>query len=95
MQQTDVLNASLSSSGVLFSARQRIRQIVFVGNGTTNGAITIYDNPTTNSGRIVWSISLHTSNVPVSIDIPGEGILCVNGAYAVMTNITGMSICYG
>jgi hypothetical protein len=94
MMQTDVLNASLTSSGVLFNSRQRIRQICFVGNATA-GTITIYDNASAASGRVVWSIAFHTSNVPVSIDIPGEGILCLNGAYASLSNVVGFSVCYG
>jgi hypothetical protein len=92
MMQTDVLNASLTASGQLFTGRSRIRQILFVGN-TTAGSITIYDN-TTGSGRVVWSINFHTSNVPCSVDIPGEGMLCLNGAYAVLSNVVGMSISY-
>jgi hypothetical protein len=91
--QTDVLNSSLTASGQLFTGRQRIRQITFVGN-TTAGSIAIYDN-TVGSGRVVWSINFHTSNVPCSIDIPGEGILCYNGAYATLSNVVGISICYG
>jgi hypothetical protein len=94
MMQTDVFNVSLTSSGALFTTRQRIRQITFVGN-TTAGSITIYDNPSAGSGRVVWSINFHTSNVPASIDIPGEGLLCYNGAYAVLSNVVGMSVCYG
>ena len=93
MMQTDVLNASVTSSGIVFTGRQRIRQICFVGNSTA-GSITIYDN-NINSGRVVWSIAFHTSNVPVSIDIPGEGILCYNGAYASLSNVVGLSVCYG
>ena len=94
MMQTDVLNVNITSSGVLFSSRQRIRQILFVGNATA-GSITIYDNATAGSGRVVWGITFHTSNVPVSIDIPGEGILCYNGAYAVLNNVVGLGVCYG
>jgi hypothetical protein len=93
MMQTDVLNASLTASGQLFTGRSRIKEILFVGN-TTAGNITIYDN-TAASGRVLWSIAFHTSNVPVSIDIPGEGILAYNGAYAVLNNVIGLSVCYG
>ena len=94
MMQTDVLNVNITSSGVLFSGRQRIRQILFVGNATA-GSIAIYDNATAGSGRVLWGITFHTSNVPVSIDIPGEGILCQTGAYAVLNNVVGLGVCYG
>ena len=92
--QTDVLNVNITSSGVLFSGRGRIRQVCFVGN-TTAGSITIYDNASAASGRVVWNITFHTSNVPTSIDIPGEGILCYNGAYGVLSNAVSLGICYG
>ena len=92
--QSDVLNSNITTSGVLFSGRGRIKQICFVGNSTA-GSIAIYDNASAGSGRLVWNITFHTSNVPCSIDIPGEGILCMNGAYGVLTNAVSLGICYG
>ena len=92
--QTDVKATSVTTSGVLVAARTRIKQIVFVGNSTA-GSITLYDNATTGSGNILYSITFHTSNVPTSIDIPGEGILAMNGVYATVSNIVGLTICYG
>mgnify|MGYP003339757282 FL=1 len=93
MMQTDVLNVNITATGQLFTGRARIKQILFVGNATA-GSITIYDN-TAGSGRVLWGITFHTSNVPVSIDIPGEGILAYNGAYAVLSNVVGLGVCYG
>lgn len=95
MQQYDVLSAAVTASGVLFTGRGRIKQVTFTGNTSGNASFILYDNPSAGSGKIVFQINAHLSNVPTPIDIPGEGILCQTGCYAALTNVTGITVCYG
>jgi hypothetical protein len=67
--------------------------MVIVGSGTA-GSIIIYDG-TDNTGPIVWQQKTSTGVQPFQILVPGEGILCANGIYVTVTNITSVTACYG
>lgn len=77
----------------LYTGRTRLKQVVFLGNGTA-GTITLYDG-TDNTGAILWQGKTSTAVQPFQVLIPGEGILCNNGVYAVGTNLSFVNICYG
>mgnify|MGYP003351483346 CR=1 FL=1 len=85
-------NLPIIRDGKKIFTKEKQQEITFVGNATA-GSITIYDN-TAGSGRVVWSISFHTSNVPCSIDIPGEGIRCEGNVTANCTGATAV-VFYG
>lgn len=92
--QTDVKAAYTNTSAALFAGRTRVKQILAHGTGTA-GSIILYDNDTTGSGNVIYQLAFGTSTNPISIDIPGEGILAYNGVYATVVNVTGVTVCYG
>ena len=95
MMQTDVKSANTSVTAVMVASRTRLRQILAHGTGTA-GSITFYDTATaTTNANILYVMNFGTATVPISIDIPGEGILAQNGIYAVVSNVVGVTICYG
>lgn len=92
--QYDVKSAYLEASGVLVADRCRLKQLVFLPSGTA-GSLVIYDNASAGSGNVVWRTKVGTGVQPFQLIIPGEGILALNGLYAVLTNITSVTITYG
>jgi len=95
MMQGDVSSAAVTATGLLIAGRGRLKQLTFTGNTSGNAALVLYDNASAGSGKILFQINAHLSNVPTPIDLPGEGILFTNGCYAVLTNVVGLTICYG
>ena len=77
----------------LYTGRTRLKQVVFLGNGTA-GTITLYDG-TDNTGPIVWQGKTSTAVQPFQVLIPGEGILCNNGVYVAGTNLSFVNVIYG
>ena len=92
--QYDVKSAYAGTFPVqLVTGRTRLKSIVFLGNGT-GGTFTLYDGTDT-SGNIIYQFKYATAVQPFQVLIPGEGILCNNGIYAVGTTLSSMSITYG
>ena len=77
----------------LATGRARLKQMVFVGNGTA-GTITIYDG-TDNTGPILWQQKTSSGVQPFQVLVPGEGLLAQTGIYVAVTNITSVTVCYG
>ena len=77
----------------LYTGRIRLKSIVFIGNGT-GGTFTLYDGTDT-SGSIIYQFKFSTAVQPFQVLLPGEGILCNNGIYAVGTTLSAISITYG
>jgi hypothetical protein len=92
--QYDVKSAYRTTVGSMVTGRTRLKQIVFLGNGTA-GTFTIYDNASAASGNILFQFKFSTAVQPFQILLPGEGILANNGIYADFTNLSAISICYG
>lgn len=92
--QYDVKTAYLEASGVLVDSRSRLKQLIFLPSGTA-GSVVIYDNASAGSGNVVWRTKVGTGVQPFQLIVPGEGILALNGMYAVLTNIISVTICYG
>lgn len=92
--QYDVKAAYSTTVGVLYAGRTRLKQVVFIGNGTA-GTFTLYDNASAASGNILFQFKFSTAVQPFQVLLPGEGILAVNGIYVDFTNLSAISICYG
>ena len=92
--QTDVSTAYLTSSGVIFASRTRVRQLTIIPTGTA-GSVILYDNATTNSGNVLWRVTTGTNTAPIVVMLPGEGVLASNGVYAALSNMTSVTVCYG
>ena len=91
--QYDVKSAYLAATGQFVTGRVRLKNLVLLPNGTA-GSIVIYDG-TDNTGPIVWQTKTLTGVQPFQFIVPGEGILAQKGLYAVFTNISSATICYG
>ncbi|MDE2057142.1 MAG: hypothetical protein KGI88_07960 [Betaproteobacteria bacterium] len=83
--QTDVLSASLSSSGAVTSTRTRVKGLV-ITPGTTAGSVNILDGSSTGTSKI--NIVTVAAGQSFYVEIPGEGVLFYNGVYATLTNAT-------
>jgi hypothetical protein len=94
MMQTDVSSAYLTSSGVVYANRTRVRQLTIIPNGTA-GSVILYDNATTNSGNVLWRVTTGTNTAPIVVQIPAEGFLATNGVYAALSNMTSVTVVYG
>ena len=95
MMQGDVSSAAVTATGAVVVGPGRLKQLTFTGNTTGNASLVIYDSPAAASGQVLFTINAHLSNVPTPIDIPGEGIRFRTGLYAVLTNVVGLTVCYG
>ena len=91
--QYDVKSAYITSTGQFVTGRCRLKNLIFLPNGTA-GSIVIYDG-TDNTGPVVWQTKTLTGVQPFQLIVPGEGILAYTGLYAVLTNISSATICYG
>lgn len=91
--QYDVKSAYLAATGQFVTGRCRLKNIVFLPNGTA-GSIVIYDG-TDNTGPVVWQTKTLTGVQPFQLIVPGEGILASVGLYAVLTNVSSATVCYG
>ena len=91
--QYDVKSAYLTATGQFVVGRCRLKNIVFLPNGTA-GSIVIYDG-TDNTGPVVWQTKTLTGVQPFQLIVPGEGILASIGLYAVLTNVSSATVCYG
>jgi hypothetical protein len=95
MMQTDVKSANTSVNAVLVNYRTRLRQILAHGTGVA-GTVTFYDTATaTTNAPVLYVLNFGTATQPITVDIPGEGILAYNGIYAVVNNVVGVTVCYG
>jgi len=94
MMQTDVSSTYLTSSGVIYANRTRVRQLTIIPNGTA-GSVILYDNATTNSGNVIWRVTTGTNTAPIVVQIPAEGILAYNGVYAALSNMSSVTVVYG
>lgn len=92
--QYDVKTAYAEATGALVLGRCRLKQLVFLPNGTA-GSLVIYDNDSAASGDVVWRTRVGTGVQPFQLIVPGEGILAKTGLYAVLTNITSVTVTYG
>jgi hypothetical protein len=95
MMQTDVKAAHITNSGVIYTARTRVKSIICLG-ATTAGDVILYDNASAASGDVLIRIAVPgNSNNVVDIVLPGEGILAVNGVYASVPTGYSITVCYG
>jgi hypothetical protein len=86
--QTDVLPTTLTSSGVVFEGRARVKGMVVTPTGSA-GSVTIADGSTT-----VFTVYTIASGETFNVLIPGEGVLCATNVYATLSN-ANCTVFYG
>jgi hypothetical protein len=97
MMQYDVKSAHTTGSALLVSFRCRVKGFLMLGSSTA-GDIVLYDSNTASSTGAVelirFAVPGNANNV-VSFDVPGEGILALNGVYATTPTGASITIIYG
>ena len=90
MMQTDILTANLTASGVVSGQRNRIRGLVCTP-GATAGSVVLSDGQ---GGLVKINITTIVNGGTFDVEIPGEGVLCLNGIYATLTNVQSVTVFY-
>lgn len=86
--QTDVKPKTLTSSGVVFEGRARVKGMVVTPGGAA-GSVAIADGSTT-----VFTVYTIASSQTFNVIIPGEGVLCQTNVYATLSN-ANCTVFYG
>jgi hypothetical protein len=90
--QTDVLSAVATASGSMISGRTRLKGFVLTSSASA-GSVVFRDGSA--SGTVLLTLNTPASAGFHDIVIPGEGVLFSSGVYAVLTNVTSVTIFYG
>ena len=86
--QTDVKPTTLTSSGVVFEGRARVKGLV-ITPGTSDGSVVIADGSAN-----VFTIYTVANTSTTNIIIPAEGVLCTTNVYATLSN-ANCTVFYG
>jgi hypothetical protein len=88
MMQTDVKPKTLTSTGVVFEGRARVKGMVVTPGGSA-GSVAIADGSTT-----VFTVYTIAQGETFNVVIPGEGVLCQTNVYATISN-ANCTVFYG
>jgi hypothetical protein len=89
---SDVRSTRLAASGSVVGRRARVRFLHIVC-GAGAGSVIIRDGG--GSGAILTTIDTPAgATIVVSVDIPGDGLLCDTNAYAELTAVTACTVFY-
>ena len=86
--QTDVKPTTLTSSGVVFEGRARVKGMAITPSGSA-GSVTVADGSSN-----VFTIYTIASGETFNVIIPGEGVLCQTNVYATLSN-ANCTVFYG
>ena len=87
MATSDVITASVTSTGDMTTNRSRLRGFV-VSGGSSDGTVT-FKNTSSGSTLLVLPVS---ANATETLNIPDNGILFVDGIHATLSNIDRVTI---
>ena len=87
MASSDVVTASVTSTGDMTTNRSRLRGFV-VSGGSSDGTVT-FKNTSSGSTLLVLPVS---ANATETLNIPDNGILFVDGIHATLSNIVRVTI---
>ena len=87
MASSDVVTASVTSTGDMTTNRSRLRGFV-VSGGSSDGTVT-FKNTSSGSTLLVLPVS---ANATETLNIPDNGILFVDGIHATLSNIDRVTI---
>ncbi len=78
-------NTSVATNGVVYPTGCSVHSVNVTGAGAGGTMVTIYDNPSTASGRIIWeSPALDTGSYALG-NFVGGGTVAQNGVYLAFT----------
>ena len=92
MMQTDVKSAHIEATGTRVSGRNRLKAYHCISGGTA-GDVIFRDGGA--SGTIRLQFNIGTGTQPVSLLVPGEGILFSTSVYVDVTSIGSVMVFYG
>jgi hypothetical protein len=95
MQQTDVKSTRLSSSGLVFAGRARIKGIAICANAGTTGVLVLRDGGSGGAVAIELDIPANSNPNSFYLLIPSEGVLCATNIYASITGLASVTVFYG
>lgn len=93
--QTDVKSTYLTASGSVFGNRSRIKAFSICPTSALAGKLVLKDGGSGGTTLIELDIPSTTTPAPFYNLIPGEGVLCGSNIYAVLTNVTSVTVYYG
>ena len=93
MSTSSVTSDLKSASGVICVGRNRLNAVSFLGDGVNAGTLTLYDNATTASGKVIAKVQTRTTDVQNHI-IFTFPVYVENGIYAQMVGTGATYVVY-
>lgn len=88
---SDVQSTRVTESGVIFGGRTRVKAI-YVVPGALAGTVQIRDGGS--GGTVVATIDTKASSDSSYLVLPEDGLLCSNGSFVTLTNVTAATVFY-
>ena len=88
---SDVKATYLTATGTVFAGRTRVKAIHYHTHAGGGPSLVLKNGST--SGTTQLTMAFHT-NTDDNVYIPDEGMLFSDGCYAVLTNVTNITVFY-
>lgn len=88
---SDVKSTRLTASGVIFGGRTRVKGIYFLPSALA-GTVEIRDGDA--SGTVVATLDTGANSDSSYLMLPEDGLLCSNGSYVTLTDVTAVTVFY-
>lgn len=82
--------STITATGSAYAGRARLKGMYFVGNGTA-GSIAVTNG---DGGNARITVAVPAVADAYDLLIPDDGILCEDGIYATLTNVTSVTFLY-
>lgn len=89
----DVRTTRLAASGSIVGTRARVKYLYIVCSGTA-GSVVIRDGGSGGTVKATFDTPASATTV-VTVDMPGDGLLCDTDVYATLTNVTAVTVAFG
>lgn len=91
MAGNEVIAKHLDASGVFADCRGRLKGFIINHESGATGNIILYDNDSAASGSVVMEVDEKAAGT-FGMEIPGDGIIFVNGLYVDLPNNTSITV---
>ena len=92
MMQTDVLSAHTEATGTLVASRTRVRAYHCISGGTA-GDVIVRDGGA--SGTTLLQFNIGAGTQPITMTIPGQGILFETNVHVTLPATAKITVFYG
>ena len=93
MSTSSISSGLQTTSKVIATGKNRINAISFLGDGTNPGTLTVYDNPSAASGKVLAKATTKSTDIQNHI-IFTFPVVAENGIYAQVTGTGAAYIVY-